>query len=103
MDSAVVDALQRGQWGPCNLLCSPSISADAGEVAEDLNAKLPQPRSKASVEPNQLCDLHGPGEILSDVDAEVSSSPSLSSSQMNSNEVSFPSSCPLPAPLFCRC
>ena len=101
VDSAVIDAVQRGQWGPGDpLSClyhslqafavhgrsaavpradavgQTALHDTAVEVAEDLcrHAKLPQPPQK--IQPllcflDQLCCVGGPCEVLSDVDPEV--------------------------------
>ena len=101
VDSAVVDALQRGQWGSDDPLCSlyhslqssavqsgsaavpdgdtagqDALNNGAVEVSEDLrrHAKLPQPPQE--VQPllgflNQLCGVECPSEVVADVDAEV--------------------------------
>ena len=101
VESAVVEALQRGQWSPGDLLRSlyhclqafvvqsrsaaisdgdtasqDALNNAAVEVAEDLrrHARLPQPPQK--IQPllgplYQLCDVEWPSEVITDVDAQV--------------------------------
>lgn len=83
MGPALVDALQRGQWGPgppSAGVCDDAAGQDtfddaAADVAEDLrrHAKLPQPPQRVQPLLGPLDQLRGvqcPDEVLTNVNAQ---------------------------------